>query len=207
MSDIDSANNSVIMDDAIIVNPVEYTAEKIMLFLTDDSILRSTKDRYDMAKNTLNTDEYSSLDNTNKNCVLIASMLSIFKDYQWENFTFNIDAFTNVSNNEKNIIIEILQLINNTNSADAYKLIPRYISLIIEYSPYGIINYIKNINEKELYSVLKEHVSDILKFDINSNNPYLNQQYNSNRNAIQKLNDYVIKNSSINNDIIENIFF
>ena len=50
MSDIDSANNSVIMDDAIIVNPVEYTAEKIMLFLTDDSILRSTKDRYDMAK-------------------------------------------------------------------------------------------------------------------------------------------------------------
>ena len=87
------------MDDAIIVNPVEYTAEKIMLFLTDDSILRSTKDRYDMAKNTLNTDEYSSLDNTNKNCVLIASMLSIFEDYQWENFTFNIDAFTNVSNN------------------------------------------------------------------------------------------------------------
>ena len=212
MSADSSTNTSVIMEETTTVDPVEYTKMKIHNFLfekEDDSIINSMNNRYIMANQILKSNEYVSLPDQIKNYVLIATFLSIFNDYKWDSWKFNIDDFINVSNDDKKELQDMLKLCDNLDSSldvNSYKLIPRYIAIINEFSAIGIMEYIKNIKKDELYSNLKTYLS-AMKDKIDSNNEYINHQYNIIKNLNKQINDYMSKNGTISIDIIENILF
>ena len=212
MSEDSSTNTSVIMEETTTVDPVEYTKMKIHNFLfekEDDSIINSMNNRYIMANQILKSSEYVSLPDQIKNYVLIATFLSIFNDYKWDSWKFNIDDFINVSNDDKKELQDMLKLCDNLDSSldvNSYKLIPRYIAIINEFSAIGIMEYIKNIKKDELYSNLKTYLS-AMKDKIDSNNEYINHQYNIIKNLNKQINDYMSKNGTISIDIIENILF
>ena len=162
-----------------------------------------------MANQILKSNEYVSLPDQIKNYVLIATFLSIFNDYKWDSWKFNIDDFINVSNDDKKELQDMLKLCDNLDSSldvNSYKLIPRYIAIINEFSAIGIMEYIKNIKKDELYSNLKTYLS-AMKDKIDSNNEYINHQYNIIKNLNKQINDYMSKNGTISIDIIENILF
>ena len=212
MSEDSSTNTSVIMEETTTVDPVEYTKMKIHNFLfekEDDSIINSMNNRYIMANQILKSSEYVSLPDQIKNYVLIATFLSIFNDYKWDSWKFDIDDFINVSNDDKKELQDMLKLCDNLDSSldvNSYKLIPRYIAIINEFSAIGIMEYIKNIKKDELYSNLKTYLS-AMKDKIDSNNEYINHQYNIIKNLNKQINDYMSKNGTISIDIIENILF
>ena len=131
--------------------------------------------------------------------------------YQEDSIIFksNIDDFINVSNDDKKELQDMLKLCDNLDSSldvNSYKLIPRYIAIINEFSAIGIMEYIKNIKKDELYSNLKTYLS-AMKDKIDSNNEYINHQYNIIKNLNKQINDYMSKNGTISIDIIENILF
>jgi hypothetical protein len=212
MSADSSTNTSFVMEETTTVDSVEYIKDKIHNFLfekEDDSIINSMNSRYIMANQILKSSEYISLPSQIKNDILIATLLSIFNDYKWDNWKFNIDSFINISNDDKKEVQYMLELCDNIDSSldvDSYKLIPRYIAIINEFSAIGIIEYIKNIKKDELYSKLKTYLS-VMKDKIDSNNEYINHQYNIIKNLIKQINDYMSKNSTISIEDIENILF
>lgn len=205
MSADSSTNTSVIMEETTTVNPVEYTKDKIFEFLDnrgDKDIISSVNDRYCIASQILYT--FASISIKNQNNVLIAVLLSIFNEFKWDNFEFNINAFTNISPGE---IEEMLYLITNksNSSYEPYKLIPRCVSILIDSSRNTIMNIVDNTDKNELYNELSEYIDLINKYKIDIDNKYIKDMYDMNRKRISIIKEHMVKNKSIDVNVIKNI--
>jgi hypothetical protein len=205
MSTNSSADNSFIMEETTTMNPVEYTKDKIFEFLDnrgDKDIISSVNDRYCIAEEILYT--FSSISIENQNNILIAVLLSIFNEYEWINFKFDIKVFTNVPTYA---IEEMLYLITNksNSSYESYKLIPRYVSILINSSSNTIMNIIDNTKTNSLYNELNEYIDMINKYKIDIDSKYIKDIYNMNRDKISEIDSYMKKNKSIDVNVIKNI--
>jgi hypothetical protein len=205
MSTNSSADNSFIMEETTTMNPVEYTKDKIFEFLDnrgDKDIISSVNDRYCIAEEILYT--FSSISIENQNNILIAVLLSIFNEYEWINFKFDIKVFTNVPTYA---IEEMLYLITNksNSSYESYKLIPRYVSILINSSSNTIMNIINNTKTSSLYNELNEYIDMINKYKIDIDSKYIKDIYNMNRDKISEIDSYMKKNKSIDVNVIKNI--
>jgi hypothetical protein len=205
MSADSSTNTSFVMEETTTMNPVEYTKNKIFEFLDnrgDKDIISSVNDRYCIAEEILYT--FSSISIENQNNILIAVLLSIFNEYEWINFKFDIKAFTNVPTYA---IEEMLHLITNksNSSYESYKLIPRYVSILIDSSSNTIMNIVDNTKTNSLYNELNEYIDMINKYKIDIDSKYIRDIYNMNRDKISEIDSYIKKNKSIDVNVIKNI--
>jgi len=169
MSTNSSTNTSFVMEETTTVDSVEYTKNKIYKFLDsrgDDYIISSMNDRFYMVNQILRS--FTTIGLENINCVLIATLLSVFNEFNWDNFSFNINSFTNVSSEAIKDINEMLYLtVNKSESrSESYKLIPMYVSILIDSSRSTIMNIVNNVNEKELYSELRTYINLINNYKI-----------------------------------------
>jgi len=207
MSADSSTNTSFVMEETTTVDSVEYTKNKIFEFLDnrgDKDIISSVNDRYCIAEEILYT--FSSISIENQNNILIAVLLSIFNEYEWINFKFDIKDFTNVP---IYAIEEMLYLITYKSSIspsyESFKLIPRYVSILINSSSNTIMNIINNTKTNSLYNELNEYIDMINKYKIDIDSKYIKDIYNMNRDKISEIDSYMKKNKSIDANVIKNI--
>jgi hypothetical protein len=96
MSTNSSVDNSLVIEEIITVDSVEYTKNKIYEFLSNvrnKDIISSVNDRYFIANQTLSTIKTISLEN--QNSVLIAVLLSIFNEYGAHGSKYSGDSIWN----------------------------------------------------------------------------------------------------------------
>lgn len=207
MSADNSTNTSFVMEETTTVDPVEYTKDKIFDFLYyigDKDVISSVNDRYFIANQTLSTIKTISLEDQNN--VLIAVLLSIFKEFEFINFKFDIKDFTNIPTAQ---IEEMLYLITNKSSIppsyESYKLIPRCITILIDSDKNTIMKIINSVDEINLYNELSDYIDLIDSYHIDIDNIYIKDIYDSNIIIISKIKEYMKNKKNIRSVDIKNI--
>ena len=177
--------NNIINDNSInreetvmsINNSINNTIENINNYVNnsewDNKIISDGYNRYFLAKNIVSKTE---LDNNKIKCILIASFLSVFFDYSWNDKNYNLNKFIDGSNDDINLINKMIYCIyNDVDTIESWILIPKYITIIFKINRIGIIEYCEYINKENIYNELKYYCNIIL--NLKFNNVELNSEF------------------------------
>jgi len=142
-----------------------------------------------------------------KNCILIASLLSILKDPFYFN-DVNIKDFICGSNDEITLIMDMINIIfqkNNISSNEKWKLIPKYVTIFNKIGCIGIYKFINHLNLSSninFYDEIKMYCKIILNYSYLFDNEYTNDVYPLRLKEINKVYEFINSHSSITlNDI------
>ena len=153
----------------------------------------------------LNSYEYENLSLTQKECILIASLICYLKIFHNKNDI--LDNF-NLNNDQLIIINEMIEYItlNNPNKEiDTWKLIPKYVLITMkigEYDLYEMCNLSENIR-KEYIQKYKETIN---QFKYNFKNEYLHNSFLLRLNQFNNFYDYIENMISFDEEKINNFY-
>jgi hypothetical protein len=153
------------------------------------------------------------IDQSVKNCIIIASVLSVLKDPTSDishDVDSNLESFILGTSDEKKLIIEMINLIFSSTSVSTnqWKLIPKYVTIFNKIGCVGLfqfVHYFNSQNSSSLYSELYKYCETILNYKYLLNNEYTNEVYYLRLKEILKVFTFMEENKSITIEDIKHI--
>jgi hypothetical protein len=181
---------------------ITYTTNMIYNYVfnnkIDETIISRMNDRQNMAIQVLQDFNFNSMI---EEAIILTSILSVF-----ENDKIDFNQFLNISENQKEMIHEMYNLIHNSSDNQLFwKLIPKQIVILSKINPYGMMDYINKVDRNNLFNELSQYLDIVSKYKCDFDNKYIKIFYNNSYYLINNIKSKM--NKKITVDDIKDILF
>jgi len=194
--------------DVKMTNNIESIIKKLNSSNETDDIIKNCYHLYNASKNILDSQNFAicndiKIDTYIKNCVIIASFLSLCNNFR--------NYLDKTNTKEYHLIEEMILLINNdycNEPVEDFKLIPKYITNLNKVGSVGIAEfkyYLDNQNEQyNLHEEMFKYSNFIFdNYNNNFKNDYYNEIYNSRFEQNKRLFNHLMNNNDLSEETLE----